>query len=194
MTLSRWHVVVVLAVVLFLVAALTVGNEGGRDAMLDQVGSVERGTSLRRVKDVVTIIGVIIAAVSLVFTALNTRQTRLTDRASFWLDLRDQFAKHNDVHRLLRPRGDWSGAKGGPAKAEEWAQVEAYMGLFEHCEIMLDQGLIDEKTFKEIYEYRLRNIVANDTIRREKLCNPRLRTGWTRFLALLKRMGIEVDC
>ena len=73
---------------------------------------------------------------------------------------------------------------------EEWADLEAYMGLFEHCEVLLDEKLIDEQTFKEIYSYRLKNIVANDTIRKEKLV--RLAVGWQRFIALLSRMGVEL--
>jgi hypothetical protein len=78
----------------------------------------------------------------------------------------------------------------GPITADEWADVEAYMGLFEHCEIMLEQRLIDEKTFREIYAYRLNNLVANDAIRTMKLI--RLAKGWKRFLALLKRMNVEL--
>ncbi|OGB26649.1 MAG: hypothetical protein A3I66_03655 [Burkholderiales bacterium RIFCSPLOWO2_02_FULL_57_36] len=82
----------------------------------------------------------------------------------------------------------WAGGK-GPETPEDWAGVESYMGLFEHCEIMLEQRLIDERTFREIYSYRLRNIVANDVIRVAKL--ERLAAGWPRFLALLGRMGIK---
>jgi len=74
--------------------------------------------------------------------------------------------------------------------AVEWAQVEAYMGLFEHCEKMLEKHLIDERQFREIYKYRLNNLVANDTIRVKKLIE-RVE-GWKSFLALLKRMGIEL--
>ncbi len=140
-------------------------------------------------KDIVTIVGVTIAGISLTFTAFNTYQTVKTNRAKFWLDLRDRFGKHDDVHRRLRPGGAWS-AGSGPATSEDWAGVEAYMGLFEHCEVMLQQGLIDELTFREIYAYRLNNIVANDLIRREKL--QRLASGWLRFLALLSRMKISV--
>ena len=68
--------------------------------------------------------------------------------------------------------------------------VEAYMGLFEHCEIMLEQGLIDDRTFREIYLYRLRNIVANDIIRQQKLIDRA--SGWPRFLALLKRVNVDL--
>ncbi|PPC90406.1 MAG: hypothetical protein CTY34_07995 [Methylobacter sp.] len=146
------------------------------------------GFTVSDLKDIVTIIGVVIAATSLAFTAINTLTTVRTNRAKFWLDLRDRFAKHDEVHRLLRPGGDWSTGK-GPETAEEWARVEAYLGLFEHCEIMLEQGLIDERTFREIYVYRLKNMAANSYIR-EKL--NRHAGGWSRLLALMKRMGIDV--
>jgi len=63
------------------------------------------------------------------------------------------------------------------------------MGLFEHCEIMLSQRLIDEKTFRDIYAYRLRNIVANESIRTEKLMHEG--SSWVHFLALIKRMHVE---
>lgn len=138
-------------------------------------------------KDVATIIGVIVGAASLVFTALNTRGTALTNRAKFWLDLRSSFAKHDEIHRKLHPRGGWVSSRA--PTAEEQFQVEAYMGHFEHCEIMLDQGLIDEKTFREVYRYRLLNLVANDWVRVEKLCN--IPKGWKRFIDLLARMDVS---
>jgi hypothetical protein len=192
MSLSRWHIVGILVVLLILLAGLVVGTVGRDGALTNQVGAGQPGSSLNAVKNIVTIVGVIIAAGSLAFAAQNTELTRRTSRARFWLDLRDQFEKHDAVHRRLRPGGDWAGARGGPTTVEEWAKVEAYMGLFEHCEIMLDQNLIDESTFEEIYRYRLGNIVANDTIRCEKLC--KRPEGWKRFLELADRMRIEVRC
>ena len=191
MALSKRYVVGIIVVMLLLLAGLVVGADGRNGTVAGREGGPS-GASLNAARSTVTIIAVVIAAGSLAFTALNTDLTRRTGRARFWLDLRDQFEKHGTVHRRLRPGGDWAGARGGPSNAEEWAQVEAYMGLFEHCEIMLDQKLIDERTFKEIYRYRLSNIVANDTIRREKLCErPQ---GWKRFLDLADRMGVVVEC
>jgi hypothetical protein len=192
MTLSRWHIVGILVLVLLLFAGLVVGEVGRNGAVTNQAGAGQPGSSLNAVKNIVTIVGVIIAAGSLALTAQNTDLTRRTGRARFWLDLRDQFEKHDAVHLRLRPGGDWAGARGGPSTVDEWAKVEAYMGLFEHCEIMLDQKLIDESTFEEIYKYRLGNIVANDIIRREKLC--KRPGGWERFLNLADRMRIEVKC
>jgi len=48
----------------------------------------------------------------------------------------------------------------------------------------------DEGQFRDIYRYRLNNIVGNAAIRVAKLIDRA--SGWQRFLALLKRMGIEV--
>jgi hypothetical protein len=140
-------------------------------------------------KDIATIVGVLIAAGALVFTARNSRSTARATRAKFWLDLREMFYRFDDVHRKLRPGGQWHGA-GGPKTVDEWAEVESYMGLFEHCEAMLEQHLIDEALFRDIYEYRLRNIEANDIIRIGKLIQNA--QGWKRFHALLTRMGIKV--
>jgi len=145
--------------------------------------------SLSDIKDVATLAGVITGTISLVYTAISISYSQRVNSARFWLDLRERFARHDPVHRRLRPGGAWSGGA-GPTSADEWAEVEAYMGLFEHCEVMLRQKLIDEQTFKEIYGYRLNNIVANDSIRKEKLV--RLASGWQRFIELLKRFRIEV--
>jgi hypothetical protein len=156
----------------------------------DRVGGTgDAAMPIAEIKDAATIVGVLVAATSLVFAAINTRLTLRANRARFWLDLRDRFAKYDVVHRRLRPGGVWSNGS-GPATPEEWAEVEAYMGLFEHCEVMLQQGLIDEKTFRDIYAYRLNNLVANDTIRTEKLiCRAE---GWKQLLALLKRMKVDL--
>ena len=146
--------------------------------------------SLTELKDLATIVGVFVGAASLVFAAVNTRLTARTNRARFWLDLRSAFSKHDEIHRKLHPRGDWATGR-RPPTADEQFQVEAYMGLFEHCEVMLEEGLVDERTFREIYRYRLLNLVSNEWIRVEKLC--KLSGGWNRLITLLRRMDVEFD-
>ena len=141
-------------------------------------------------------------------------------KATFWLELRKMFAEHHKVHHSLDPRGAWADEVGrdslerygnrivvswaqekvsmkeadwhklpGPKTAEQWREVEAYMGLFEHCETMFKDKLIDLDTFNDIYRYRLSNLMANRKIVLEKL--GRQRHGYTRFLALLKRVKIK---
>lgn len=83
----------------------------------------------------------------------------------------------------LRPGGEWAGAeiKLGP---EDWAEIERYMGLFERAKILIDDGFLDPEEFDHLYGYRVRNIRANPTIRREKL---EIRAyGWVYFLELEK--------
>jgi hypothetical protein len=84
-----------------------------------------------------------------------------TNEAQFWLSLREFIIQHHDdVHRKLRPGGIWSNANSGPS-LEKWPDVEAYMGLFEHIYDMLEEGLISDKIFKNIYRYRLINIIVH---------------------------------
>ena len=131
------------------------------------------------IKDLATILSVVVGAGSLTSAALYLKHTVRTNRAKFWLELRSAFARHDDVHRKLRPGGEWT-TNVGPNSAEEYAQVEAYMGLFEHCEIMLPQHLIDEPTFREIYRYRLENLTSNGWVRIEKLRIGKIKPLFTR--------------
>jgi len=64
------------------------------------------------------------------------------------------------------------------------------MGLFEHCEVMLREGLIDLKTFSSIYRYRVKNILANKVIVQEKLVKEKKR--WTEFIRLTHRLGLRI--
>jgi hypothetical protein len=141
-------------------------------------------------KDVATIVGVIVGATSLVFAAWNTNITRRTNRARFWLDLRKFFGEHDEVHRLLRPGGQWAAPDAGPESADDWIKLEAYMGLFETCEDLLASRLIDLKSFSRSYKYRVQNITANRRIVQSKL----VERGqyWARFRQLAHRLGIQL--
>jgi hypothetical protein len=123
-------------------------------------------------KNLATLAGVAIGVGSLLFAAFNLFITANTNRARFWLDLRSAFAKHDDVHRNLRPGGKWAD-KAGPTTSDEYFQIEAYMGLFEHCESLLSQRLIDEATPRDPW-YRLKNLVANKWFAGESCCRCRM--------------------
>jgi hypothetical protein len=65
--------------------------------------------TLQTAKDWSALIAVSIAAVSLLYAAYNARLTLKTNRARFWLDLRDQFSRFDSIHRKLRPGAAWAG-------------------------------------------------------------------------------------
>jgi hypothetical protein len=139
--------------------------------------------------DSIQMASLIVAVIALSWTAYGVHLNRKTKQAEFWLKLRDDFSKYDVVHLRLRPGGDWSTGK-GPDGVEEWASVEGYMGLFEHCESMLGQGLLDSKVFSESFRYRIVNVVANSTIKQAKLIERA--DGWQRFLELCERLEVPV--
>jgi|YNPBryulayer2012_1023412.scaffolds.fasta_scaffold08913_2 hypothetical protein len=140
--------------------------------------------------NIATIVGVPLGALVLFYTAYQIHQNTKISRAQFWLELEKMFAQHDEVHIKLRPGGEWAIPNAGPKTVEDWAKVEDYMGLFEHCELMLRRGLLDWETFSLIFSYRLHNIVANQIIVDAKL--RRERESWQAFLRLLKRLKIDV--
>jgi len=62
------------------------------------------------------------------------------------------------------------------------------MGLFEHCMKMIDMHVIDWNTFKDIYGYRVSNILANPLVVEAKLRGER--DSWRDFLRLVRGMGL----
>lgn len=139
--------------------------------------------------NIATIVGAITAVVVIIYTAYQVRQNTLISRGQFWLELEKMFAAHDEVHINLRPGGKWTEIDSGPESVEDWAKVEDYMGLFEHCETMLNKKLIDWQTFGSIFSYRLNNILANKRIVEAKLIMER--RSWKGFLHLLEKLRIQ---
>lgn len=142
-------------------------------------------------ENAISLVGILLSITAIFFTAYTISRNTRVNRAQFWMDLRERFSAFDDIHLKLRPGGEWFSNGKGPSKTEEWVRVEAYMGLFEHCNIMLNEGLIDEKTFGKIYAYRLKNIVSNIIIANAKLRNEEIRKSWKDFIELLQRFGID---
>ena len=140
--------------------------------------------------NIASVAGVPIAVIVLLFTAYQVRQSTKISRGQFWLELEKMFSQHDEVHIKLRPGGEWTVKNSGPKTVQEWAKVEDYMGLFEHCELMLRKRLLDWETFKLVFSYRLRNITANKIIVDAKL--RREKASWQAFIRLLKRLKIEI--
>jgi hypothetical protein len=105
------------------------------------------------------------------------------------LEIERMIALHDPVHQRLRPGGSWSTPDTGPAKHAEWSELEDYMGFFEHCELLLQAGSLQQQSFKAIFRYRIVNIMANKTIVQAKLVKER--KYWHLFLELLDRLGID---
>jgi hypothetical protein len=143
--------------------------------------------SINALADIATVIGLPIAVIVLFLTWRNVRGTERIAEAQLWLDFRRQLAEYHDVHTALAPGGGWHEDSGYPATQADLRRLEAYMGLLEHCKIMLDNGLLARSTFRSVYQYRLINLAANPFICEEKLAIP---GGWPHLISLLKEAGI----
>lgn len=106
------------------------------------------------------------------------------------LELKKMFLEYDDVHAKLRPDGAWNNDSGGASMSgEDWTRVEGYMGLFEHCKRLLEDGLLSEPEFRKSYSYRLQNLADNEQIVEEKLKSSESE-DWKDFIGLLDRFGV----
>jgi hypothetical protein len=124
--------------------------------------------------------GLILTGIGLIFAGKQIRASQRVAAGDFLLKFDEMlFEQHNEVHQLLRPGGAWSGNRGGPTSAEEWIKVERYMGMFERIKVLVDYKLLDIDTVNHFYGYRIRNIIANETIVKAKgIASPE---EWQRF-------------
>jgi hypothetical protein len=133
-----------------------------------------------------------IAAIALFANYFETKKNTIAKRGEFWLKLEEMFSKYDEIHLNLRPGGKWSTGKTGPTDTLEWSTVEDYMGLFEHCNKLIDSKVIDLKTFEDIFGYRIGNLLANKIIVDHKLKGPEVKY-WSNFIALVNRTGRSIS-
>lgn len=130
------------------------------------------------------------AIVALVFAGLQLRRTLLIEQGRFLLELERMSAAYDKTHLRLRPGGDWADGATAPANAQEWAELEDYMGFFEHCELLIEARTLQLNHFRRLFGYRVRNIVNNKTIVQEKLV--KRGADWTAFRDLAGCLGITL--
>ena len=139
-----------------------------------------------------TIFGLPVALGALIYAGVQLHSGLKVAKGQFILDLKQMLDTHRVVHRRLRPGEIWHGADGQlPATAQEWCDLEEYMGFFEHCEILIQDGSLDLDNFIDMFSYRVHNIVSNPKIVEAKLTGPE-RASWELFLKLCNRLKIRI--
>ena len=134
----------------------------------------------------------LIATIVTVWVAISQmkKQSKIIKSANH-IELRKMFSETNrfTVHANLRPGGDWAGTGLGPKTQHDFLIVEDYLGLFENCEKMLNDNVLDDDLFRKSYLYRLKNIVNNQIIMNSKINN--VNEDWDLFKALMKRYDLN---
>lgn len=135
--------------------------------------------------EAVTIIGGLFAVISLVYVGLEFRRNRQIAEGQFLLEVTKMFADHKNIHVNLRPGGDWSRAGRNPASAEEWASVDAYLGLMERCEYLMEKKCLKPEDFVKLFGYRVNNVLQQAAIVQKIEAE---REYWSDFIKLTKRL------
>ncbi len=156
---------------------------------------VPKNVRMEQLQLAVTILGVLGGLFGLWYAGGQLRAAHQSARGTFLLELDEAFTRHTDVYIRLRPGdvsqspGDWIGPGRGPENSSDWMAVEQYMGLFERIEVLIEGGVLDAQITNRLHGYRVRNIVANDRIRKTLLVDGA--AGWQDFLSLIERLQGE---
>ncbi len=144
--------------------------------------------NIQIIANLVTIVGLPFGILSIFIAIHSIKQAKKIEQGNFLIELRKMFATHNEVHFKLRNGGVWTNNP-IPDDPDEWAKIDSYLGLFELCEILMQNNSLSVEHFSSQYQYRLENIIANDQIVLNKLRNER--AYWETLLRLLARVHLK---
>ncbi len=140
--------------------------------------------------DIATAIGVPVALIALLIHFRDHRRAKRIAYGDFLLRIEEASFHHDEIYLTMRT-GDWSDNGDGPQTDAEWIAVENYMGFFEHCEFLIQNGTLEESAFIELFAYRMEFIAENAVITNELLSGPS-RQNWTLFIRCAARCGYEL--
>ena len=132
------------------------------------------------------------AAIALLYAANESKKRAKIERGNFWLKLEQMFQRYDPLYKHLRfETGDWFCQDNlGPGPYDKPLLCD-YLGLFEHSNLLIDQGVIDLRTFKSIYMTRVMGLLSNKIIREDELGKHRAR--WANFYRLLLKLKLATD-
>lgn len=115
------------------------------------------------------------------------------DEGKALLDIRLLLERYNDIHQNFRGEyGAWiDGVPDFEDKIkgnETWARIDAYLGIFELCGILIEKGTISMDNFKSQFGYKLKNAMNVKNVR-EKIENEA--SSWKELYKLANRMKIN---
>ncbi|MGL5912647.1 MAG: hypothetical protein ACRCZB_00670 [Bacteroidales bacterium] len=117
--------------------------------------------------------------VSIGILIYQIKKSKNVAKCTFLLELRDKFReeKRHEIHLAIDNKTQING--------NDWNDVDDYLGLFEVCYIMIKNKVLLLEDFKNLYLYRIQNILKNE----EVVCRTLLQysENWTLFYKLLQK-------
>lgn len=139
--------------------------------------------------NLLTLIGFAGTIAGLIFAARQFAASRRATQGQFLLELNDHFRHFDAIYRSLyenRKRASTSPPWKPPD--DDWTAVAQYMGLFERCMVLIDNGVLNISTFERLYGYRFRDLVRVETIRQRFFKDLQTAGGWSDFLKLWSKL------
>lgn len=121
-------------------------------------------------------------ALAILLAYQQLKHTRKETLAQTLLTI-DQSLRNPDLDDVRQRFATGDLATGNPkVQTGEWSPIITYMGLFERIKIIKDQGLVGIGIVNSLYGSRLKKIVANEQVRKERLTeNGKPNDSWRLF-------------
>jgi hypothetical protein len=154
------------------------------------LGTLATTNTLTLIATVATLLVVLIVIWQLRKVIWQLKDTNKNTRGQLWLMLRDLMSQYDDIHLNFLPGGKWHGSSTQPDTTSEWGRTQSYMGLFEYCDEMIKDGLLDEGRFGDWYKHRIEAILTNPRIVTYEL--QKRANDWKKFTELCKTLKIKI--
>ena len=137
--------------------------------------------TMQNILDGFQIITGVTAIVALFYASRQQKIDANVNKSQFLLSLKDSFAqeKRYNIHVCLRDHNIIT----------DWPALDDYLGMFEVCEVMIDNGTLSLEAFNSLYKYRLVNILNYNEIVMYKLLFEY--SNWAGLYKLLKKVFPE---
>lgn len=140
--------------------------------------------------NLLTLIGFAGTIAGLIFASRQFAASKRATQGQFLLELNDHFWRFDRIYRSLyeyRKDGDQS-RPWEPPDPDDWTTVAQYMGLFERCMVLIDNGVLNIATFERLYGYRFRDLVRPESVRKLYFSDLEAAAGWGDFLELWSKL------
>jgi hypothetical protein len=134
------------------------------------------------------LIGFPLAFAAVIYAAWQLRTSARIARGQFLLELTKMSERHDYVLHRVTPGGEWAEGMSRPQSPEDWSKLVDYIGLFENCEALIRDGSLDERMFKRLFAYRMKNLARLEFVM-DMINQPD--EDWELFKSAMARAGID---
>ena len=149
-------------------------------------------TGLQLFANIATIIAATVASIGIYLGVKQLKLSTSIAKANFLLELEKLSERFDDIHMNLRPGGKWAEAGEvslNDLSRSEIIKLEDYMGFFEHCELLINKGVLSGSDFYKLFGYRLYNLNSSGLIGQKVSADGA--DSWVDIIALKERIGIK---